>query len=61
MGESTRSMAKFQYLITVLLETEARNSDEAYNKFQEMKIKDAVWDNIQDGVELISGEEIYDD
>jgi hypothetical protein len=54
-------MAKFQYIVTVGWRVDARNSDEAYDKFQEMRLKDAFWDNSSDGVELISGEEEWPD
>lgn len=52
-------MAKFEYKVMVGWRCEAANSDEAYDKFQTMCLRDAFWDNSCDGVELISGEEVW--
>ncbi len=54
-------MAKFKYIITAGFEVEAPNSDVAYDLFQEKRLKDAFWDNTHEGVELIEGEEEWED
>lgn len=43
-------MAYFQYILTLGLQCEAENYDEACDKFQKMTIDQAFWDNTNTGV-----------
>lgn len=51
-------MVRFRYVVTAAFECEAADSDEAYDKFQKMKLSEAYWDNTCDGVREIDEKEV---
>ena len=50
-------MAYFRYVLTAGFVLEAEDDQAAYNKFDQMRLGEAFWDNSCEGIEEISKKE----